>query len=91
MGVASAVISFNDGACGILNIMKEYGLEVGKYCSNFCVSRIKRIKEMDGKSCEHTKRSRKRHSAVRKEFGDKERVKEGLTYGPGMCEILHDT
>ena len=48
MGVASAVISFDDGACGILNIMKEYGSEVGKYCSDFCVSRdTKRIKEMD--------------------------------------------
>ena len=91
MGVASAVISFNDGACGILNIMKEYGLEVGKYCSDFCVScDTKRIKEMDCKSTDHTKRSRKRHRAVRKGFGDKERVKEGLTYGPGMCEILHD-
>ena len=51
----------------------------------------KRIKEMDRKSSDHTKKSRKRHSAVRKGFGDKERVKEGLTYGPGMCEILNDT
>ena len=52
--IACAVISFNDGACGILNIMKEYGLEVGEYCSDFCVSRdIKRIKEMDRKSTDH--------------------------------------
>ena len=90
-GVAPAVISFNDGACGILYIMKEYGLEVGKYCSDFCVPRdTKRIKEMDRKSSDHTKKSRKRKMAVRKGFGDKETVKEGLTYGPGMCEILND-
>ena len=57
MGVTSAVISFNDDACDILNIMKEYGLEVGKYCSDFCVSHdIKRIKEMDRKSSDRTKK-----------------------------------
>ena len=38
MGVVSAVISFNDGACDILYITKEYRLEVGKYCSDFCVT-----------------------------------------------------
>ena len=27
---------------------------------------------------------------MRNGFGDKERAKEGLTYGLGMCEILHD-
>ena len=46
-----------------------------------------RIKEMDRKSSDHTKKSRKRHRAARKGFGGKERVKEGLTYVPGMCEI----
>ena len=50
----------------------------------------KRIKEMDRKSTDHTKRSRKRHRAVRKGFADKERANKGHSYGPGMCEILHD-
>ena len=58
----SAVISY--GACGILNIMKEYGLEVGKYCSDFCVScDTKRIKEMGRKSSDHSNKSRKRGRA----------------------------
>ena len=38
-GVASAVISFNDGNSGILDAMKNYGLEVGDCCTNFYVQR----------------------------------------------------
>ena len=49
--------------------MKEYGLEVCKYCSDFFVSRdIKRIKEIDRKSSDHTKKSRKRHRDLLKGF-----------------------
>ena len=85
MGVASAVISFNDGAYGIQNVLKEYGMEVGRYCSDFCMSRdSKRIKEMAPKSSDRTKMSGKRDRAVRKGFWDEERVREGPTYGPGM-------
>jgi hypothetical protein len=51
----------------------------------------RRIYEMDRKSSDKTKKSRKRHRAVRKGFGDKDRVSEGLTYGSGMCEVLNDT
>ena len=53
MGVASAVISFNDGNGGILDAMKNYGLEVGDCCTDFCVQRdASSIKEMERKSCD---------------------------------------
>ena len=49
------------------------------------------IKEMDRKPSDRTKMSRKRDRAVRKGFGDKERVREGPTYGSRICEVLNDT
>ena len=72
--------------------MNDNGLEVGKYCSECCLpSDSKRIKEMDRKSSDITNMSRKRHRAVCKGVGDADRVTEGVTYGPGMCEVLNDT
>ena len=43
---------------------------------------------MNRKSSDRTKQSRKRLRALRKGFSDKDIEKEGLTYGPGMCEVL---
>ena len=48
----------------------------------------KRIKEMDRKSSDHTKKSRKRHRAVRKGFRDKEMVEEGLTIDRKCVKFL---
>ena len=44
--------------------------------------------EMERKSTNATKLSRKRLRAVRKGFGDKDREREGKTYGPGLCEVV---
>ena len=52
---------------------------------------MNRIKEMNRKSSDCAKHSRKKHRAIRKGFNDKEKEKEGVTYGPGMCELLADS
>ena len=43
---------------------------------------------MDLKCSESALKSRKHHTAFRKGFGDAEKEREGVTYGPGMCELL---
>ena len=79
MGVASAVISFNDGNGGILDAMKNYGLEVGDCCTDFCVQRdASSIKEMERKSCDSAKKCRNRRRLSEKAFA------------PDLCEILED-
>ena len=88
MGIDSAVINFNDGASSILNVMKEYGLQDGHYASTFCGKKDEgRIKECFRKQSEKGKASRKRHRAIRKGFGDKDKENEGLVYGAGICGI----
>ena len=47
------------------------------------------IREMNRKSGDLAKQSRKRPRALRKGFSDKEKEKEGLTYG--ICEVLPET
>ena len=86
--MSSAIIDFIEGAHGILNVFTEYGLEQG--CRvEYCISRdSSSISEMNLKSSDRTKQSRKRLRALRKGFSDKDIEKEGLAYGPGMCEVL---
>ena len=75
----SAVISFNDGNGGILDAMKNYGLEVGDCSTDFCVQRdASSIKEMELKSCDSAKKCRNRRRLSEKAFA------------PGLYEILED-
>ena len=91
MGVSSAIIDFNEGAHGVLKVMKEYGLDEGDCYRKFCISRdLNRIKKMDLKCSESALKSRKNHRALPKGFDDAEKEKEGVTYGPGMYEFLSD-
>ena len=87
MGVDSAVINFNAGSSRIIDVMKEYGIQDGYYTNVFCCKKDEeRIKECNRKHGEKGKASRKRHRAIRKGFGDKEKEKEGVVYGAGMCD-----
>ena len=56
MGVASAVINFNDGNCGILNVFTSAGMQASYFTKMFClkkdesqIQRIKRIKRQINK------------------------------------------
>ena len=87
MGVDSAIISFNFGAIRLLDVFKEYGLPDALHTNTFCRKKdISRIKESCRKESDKGKSSRKRLRAVRKGFGDKEKEREGVVYGPGICD-----
>ena len=91
MGVASAIIGFDEGATGVLNVMTEYCIEIGNLSSDFCLSHDSgRITEMDRKIGANAKMARKRLHARRKGYGDQNREREGLSYGPGLVEILSE-
>ena len=85
IGVASAVINFNDGSTEILNVMRNLKIEPGDYAEQFCVKNDqKRIYAMDYKSLESSKQKRKHLRAQRKGFTDMTEQKEGVTYGAGL-------
>ena len=84
MGVASAVISFNDGSKRLIDVMKELKVEPGDYSETYhnykdCC----RVKSMENKITVETKSRPKRLRAIRKGFADANEAREGLTYGCG--------
>ena len=81
-GVASAVICFNDGISGVLNVFKKLNIPHGTYTTNFCKRRADdRILVMEKKSSEKVKSRRKQLHANKKGFIDANEVKEGTVYG----------
>ena len=56
MGVASAVINFNDGNCGILNVFTNAGMQAGYFTKMFCLKKDESQKQrMDKKTNKQTK------------------------------------
>ena len=56
MGVASAVINFNDGNCGILNVFTNAGMQAGYFTKMSCLKKDEsRIQRMDKKTNKRTK------------------------------------
>ena len=84
MGVSSAVINYNDGACGILNVIKNANMEIGYFTKKFCENKDKnRIEQMNNKTTEMTKARRKKLRAIRKNYVDTNKEKEGVFYESG--------
>ena len=84
IGISSAVINFNDGACGMQPVYKKLGLLNGYFMNNYCRNHdMLRIKESVRKSSLICKASRKRLHASRKGYQDKNNDDEGPTYGYG--------
>ena len=74
MGVSSAVINFNNGTHGLLQVTQEYGLKEGVFCTNFCISQeSNRIVETDH-NLSNVQRSRE---SMRKGFSDEEKEEVG--------------
>ena len=62
MGVASAVISFNDGLSGILKVMENLSMNPSENCIRYCNGKDNtRIKEMEKKSTPEVRHRRKQH------------------------------
>ena len=84
MGVASAVISFNDGYHKLIDVMENLGMLPGQFSLSFFEKGdYKRVTIMEHKTSEDVKKRRKRLRAVRKGFVDSVEEKEGLVYGCG--------
>ena len=82
--VASAVISFNDGANGLLPVFEKIGIECGFFTTDgFNNSDINRIIQCNRKSSDSVKSKRKSLHAERKGFNDQNELEEGETYASG--------
>lgn len=84
IGVASAILSFNKGAHGIVDVMKRMNMDPGCCTLAFCSrSDTMRIKHMGRKMSDKGKRQRKKRRAIRKGFQVEQEEKEGEIYGSG--------
>ena len=84
IGVASAVISFNDGAVGLIKVLEDLSLPAGIFSQYGANNRdILRVKRMNNKEKESVKSRRKSLRAKRKGFDDKNKETEGEVYSKG--------
>ena len=85
MGVASAVISFNDGQSGIFKVMKNLIMNPGEnYIRHFNERDNTRIKEIEKKSTPEVRHRRSQLRAQSKGFADIAEQNEGVVYGAGL-------
>ena len=85
--VASAVIDFNDGASGIVDIFEHMGMKPGKALINFCnASNIERIAVAERQDTKIVKLRRKQLRGLKKGYLDKEDEieNEKASYETGM-------
>ena len=81
IGVASAVLNFNDGFSGVLNILNSLKIKPGKLTTEFCGKLDSQcVTGMDLKSSDQPMLWRKQLRAQRKEFTDTVEQKESLVY-----------
>ena len=92
MGVASVVISFNDGKSGILKVMENLSMNPGENCIRYCNEKDNtRIKEMEKKSTPEVRHRRKQLCAQCKGFADIAEQNEGGVYGAGLFWLFWNT
>ena len=85
MGVASAVISFNDVQKGVLKAIENLSMNPSENCIRYCNERDNtRIKEMEKKSTPEVIHRKEQLRAQRKRFADIAEQNEGVIYGAGL-------
>ena len=78
IAVNSSVLHYNDGPVSLLNVFKKLNLPAGKFCISGLTRRTtSRIKNINSKSTESAKKSRKRLRGIRKGLLDTEKESEG--------------
>ena len=83
LGVASAVIAFNDGSSGIIEVFNKISIKPETFCKKYCgLKDEKRVIQMDRKSKtnDSVKQRSKKLRAHRKRFQDKCEENEGVPY-----------
>ena len=84
MGVCSAIMNFNSGACRMLDAIQHLQLRLGKYTKDFVAkSDVKRVNKMKRKMSIVGKTDRKRKRAIKKGYLYKNATAEGNMYGTG--------
>ena len=84
MAACSAILAFNDGAKGILNVFAKLGLNPGRCSLDFLYrSDVSRVAQMKRKSEEGIKLVRKKQRNKKKGFEDKNEKQEP-DYGAGL-------
>ena len=90
-GVASAVVCFNDGISGILNVFKKLNIPHGTYTTKFCKGKDDdRIVVMEKKSSDKVKSRRKQLHAKKKGFIHANEEKEDTVYGAGLFQMINE-
>ena len=85
IGVSSAVLNFNSGAHGLVEVFEKLGMSAGFFTEEFCTQRDSlRIEKTKWKMSTEWKGTRKRNRAVRKGFEVRDEDKEGVVYESGM-------
>ena len=83
MGVHSAVIHYNDGTNGVLNVLKYYGLIGSITCEKSVLAYIARVKRINIKSSNEAKKRRKCLRSNKMVFRDAHQDKEKEFYVAG--------
>ena len=85
MGVASAVIHYNDGGRGVLKVIEKYGFVPGHFAViGYAKYDNSRVNRMNKKMLPLSKQRRKKLRAERKGYEDKNSM-DGKSYDPGNC------
>jgi hypothetical protein len=84
IGVASAVLNFNEGQQFLNKLFNELGMEFGVNAQNYCLRRDnKRIIKAEKQCSTKEKSRRKKLRAIKKGFCDQNEELEGVTYKSG--------
>ena len=90
IGVASAVLHFNDGGKGLLEVYKNLKLSTGYFVFEGLAKTDKlRVKMMNIKASEKGRHQKKKLRAKRKGFQDKNAEDEGTVYGKGNFDVFY--
>ena len=83
MAIHSAVMHFNDGTKGVMNVLSSFGIAGKVTCAKSRLHNINRVKQMNKKSSKPVKKRRKTLRSIKKGHQDKEDEKQTPTYVAG--------
>jgi len=87
IAVNLAVVYFNDGFFGIMQVMKQMGISIGLSCYNFCSeANAARIAQSERSLSVKAREARSTSLSSRKDEEHKNLNLEGQLYGPGIAD-----
>jgi len=87
IAVNLAVLAFNDGFVGIMQVMRTLGITIGLNCYNFCCNAdATRISLSEHSLSEQAKEARRASTSARKDEEQDNLHLEGQLYGAGIAD-----